>query len=75
MTKATWSSQKRKKKHLTNSIEGKDKVLNNLERKRTFLVNIKTIWKTNKQKTRANVILANEYFPREQGGPLSHQLY
>lgn len=74
MTKATWSSQKRKK-HLTNSIEGKDKVLNKLEKKRTFLVNIKTIWKTNKQKTRANVILHNEYFPREQGGPLSHQLY
>ena len=49
MTKATWSSQKRKKKHLTNSIEDKDKIHNKLEKKRTFLVNIKTIWKTNKK--------------------------
>lgn len=49
MTKAIWSSQKRKKKHLTNSIEDKDKILSKLEEKRNFLVNIKTIWKTNKK--------------------------
>ena len=74
MTKATWSSQKRKKKHLTNSIEDKDKIHNKLEKKRTFLVNIKTVWKTNKKLELMSYLPMN-IFQQNKEVYWSHQLY
>lgn len=68
---------KRKKKHLTNSIEDKDKILNQIRREKEFLSQYKTIWKTNKKLELMSYLMS--YSPmaifQQNKGHWFHQLY